>query len=225
MYESTNKTYVLPENFSFPDENTDTKYSHVYGKCPKNIVLKVNNGELISVPVNTSSPTPSKTVEAKLYKRTYNSAKTAIKNTPMAYVCCTLPVFKDGATGDFVFNTEEFYEGNLSSIKFDEKTKTYSVTSSIDGGIQLELKDIVINQNDDAENGFIPGFAQLKANININNFTDAHNNTAMGEIGSYYLSFIVDGKEIETTEDFFIYGEEGVYPKPNISVTYLPGKD
>ena len=219
LYKSSNNDYVLPINFSFIN-NTDTKYSHVYGTYPNDIVLNVNNGELISVPVDTTGKV-AKAVEVKLYKRTYNKDRYTIEKITKAHVYCTLPIIKDDITGNFVFDTSVISDGNKDVFQFDEETKKYSVSSTINEGLQLELSDIVINQNADAEAGFIPGFAQLKANININTF-GATDNTALGEMGSYSLGFIVNGKEIETTEDFFIYGETGSFTAPAISVTYEP---
>lgn len=220
LYMSSNNAYVLPVNFSFTNNTDDTKYSHVYGTYPNDIVLNVNNGELITVPVDTSGNV-AKAVEVKLYKRTYNKDRDTIEKITKAHVYCTLPIVKDDITGDFIFDNSVISDGNKDVFQFDEETKRYSVISTINEGIQLELSDIVINQNANAEDGFIPGFAQLKANININTF-GATDNKAMGEIGSYCLGFIVNGKEIETTEDFFIYGETGSYTAPGISVTYEP---
>lgn len=93
-------------------------------------------------------------------------------------------------------------------------------------GLQLELSDIYIHQNEDAEKGWLPGNVQLKATININTFSDAPDyNTAMAEVGSYFVTLEVDGKEVKTKEDFFIYGKEGDYTKPGISIQYYPNPD
>jgi hypothetical protein len=103
----------------------------------------------------------------------------------------------------------------------------YSVKSALvekDGkkiGLQLELSDIYIHQNEDAEKGWIPGNVQLKATININTFDAASGyNTAMAEVGSYFVTLEVNGKEVKTKEDFFIYGDTGTYTAPSIEVSY-----
>jgi hypothetical protein len=88
-------------------------------------------------------------------------------------------------------------------------------------GLQLELSDIYIHQNEDAEKGWIPGNVQLKATININTFDAASGyNTAMAEVGSYFVTLEVNGKEVKTKEDFFIYGDTGTYTAPSIEVSY-----
>lgn len=131
----------------------------------------------------------------------------------------------------YAFDTDSIVDGNYDKIErieifneeTEERTIKYSVKSEIYKGLQLELSNIYINQTDDAEAGFIPGYAQLNAQININTFDDSSSNSAMGETGSYSVSFIVDGKEITTKEDFFIFGSEGSYIAPEIKVDYVAG--
>lgn len=92
LYYSSNNAYVLPSNFSFVD-GKDTKYSHVYSTNPLDIKLYVNNGELFTVPVDTSGKIP-KTIGVKLYKRSYDSAGSE-KIEQKGYVYCSLPIITD----------------------------------------------------------------------------------------------------------------------------------
>lgn len=224
LYSSSNNEYVLPNNFSFTNNN-DKIYNHVYSPRPLGIKLSVNNGSLFTIPVDTSGKT-MKTIGAKLYMRQYDSERGTINIVQKAHVYCSLPV-KTNENGKFVFETSKIAVGNLNV--FDEKTDTstgeeitkYSVKSTIENGLQLELSEIYIHQNSDASNGLLPDNAQLKAKININTFNAASgNNTAMGETGSYFVAIVVDGKEVEMKKDFFIYGDEGTYTAPNITLSY-----
>jgi hypothetical protein len=92
LYSSYNNAYVLPSNFSFVN-GKDTMYSHVYSTNPLDIKLTVNNGELFTVPVDTSGNI-TKTIGAKLYKRFYDSAGTE-KIEQKGYVYCSLPIITD----------------------------------------------------------------------------------------------------------------------------------
>ena len=67
LYSSSNNEYVLPNNFSFTNNN-DKIYNHVYSPRPLGIKLSVNNGSLFTIPVDTSGKT-MKTIGAKLYMR------------------------------------------------------------------------------------------------------------------------------------------------------------
>lgn len=71
LYKSATNSYILPKNFSYDSSIGDKTYSHIYSTRPSNIKLKINNGELITVPVDISGETTKK-VEAIIYKHSYD---------------------------------------------------------------------------------------------------------------------------------------------------------
>lgn len=183
--------YSLPDNFVFTKTNgseTDTKYNYVFqtGENINKIRIKGEDDNFVipvDLPTDESNEAETENcIIVELIHKTPTGDKTT-SSTANFY----LPIKIDSNTKKYVIKQTPDMGTYEETINKDGKV-SYEISYMIQEGLQITFEELIINQKEDAEEGFLPGFVRAKGYISINSSSSKNrNNTALSEVGPYEL--------------------------------------
>ena len=151
-------------NYTLPNSVTaGSTYSYLWGVNGSiaNIQIKGNNANnkdytdydfIIPVKLPKNTITTEQNASCIKAKLIHKSPSGAPQSAPRE-VSCSIPIKIDSSSGKYECDTNNTY----TDIKSIQKSgETYTITSQIKDGLQLKLTNVIINQQDDAEAGYLP---------------------------------------------------------------------
>jgi hypothetical protein len=136
--------------------------------------------------------------------------KSPIGNSTSA-VNCSLPITIDSVTKKYVIEQTADMR-TYEKIENDGRV-SYKITYSSlplpheQTGLQLTLEDIIINQKEDADDGYLPDVVRAKGYVSINSSLTDDENVALSEVGSYELRVTTNNGSAISEKQIFVYEE------------------
>jgi hypothetical protein len=201
------ENYSLPDSFKPTTSKTDTTYNCVFktgetfDKDINEIRIKgvdKNKGltDEFIIPVDLPADEKDSKGLTIIEKNENCISVELIHKTPTgnntSNVNCYLPIKIDSVTKKYVID-QYGYTGTCEENIDEDGKVSYKISSTIQDGLQLTLEDLVINQKEDADDGYLPGFVRAKGYVSINSSSVDGENVALSDFGSYELRVTTKG--------------------------------
>lgn len=206
--------YSLPNNFA---PTTDTKYDCVFKKGEKINQIRIkgvdkNKGITDDFIIPVVLPTIENKTETNvncINVELIHISPTSNNNS--VSVSCSLPIKIDSVTKKYVLEQAANMRTYKENIDEDGKVSyevSFSSRNEIQNkGLQITLENLVINQKEDADDGYLPDVVRAKGYISINSSSENDENDSLSKIGSYELRVTTNNGLAISDKQIFVYDD------------------